>query len=188
MRLVKSLTSAALAVTVVACGATTGGEDGEKTRAPQVDDMSAEEKAQRNEEFSDLPAGAIVRVPVDGGEPEMRMTTTTDASLDTKANALAQFEEGKTLGKDDMASEEELGSSSGQWSSYSSYKSYKSYRSYRSRNYGSSSYNYRNSFWYSRYQPKYSYRGRRYNYGSRRPYHYRTNNYRYYCYSKNRYW
>lgn len=195
MRIINAVALCGLTLGFVACGAKEDKKN-ENNQSPTGTQTSEEEKAQLEAEFSQIPAAAIVRVPVDAngetiGDPEMK--TTGDAnSLDSADGLAAAFESGAAPQM--VAGKEELdGDSSTQsWSQWDYYGQQQQGRynnhSQRPCTIGVGCNNtWNHGYWYNNYKPV-LFTGRGWNYGIYRPTYQTHRGYRYYCYRPARYW
>lgn len=132
MRFITTVASAALALGLTACGSNNKKDGGDENSAQPAPSTDEEKKAQLDQDYSEIPNAAIVRVPVDQdgnatGEPQM-MTYKGSEDLASAESAEKAFTAGAAPEKM-VASQDELDGDSStqswtQWDNYASSGSY----------------------------------------------------------------
>jgi len=160
----------------------------EKDHAQKAPEATAEEAAERDASFAEIPAAAIVRVPVDAegnpiGEPEMRVVGngSAPASDEQMASAWSTADAPEALVDAEAVSELDMDSSTQSWSSWN-----RGHNNNCGYNRGGCYGNYNHNYFYNRYRPTLYTRGYSWNY--QRGYNCRIGGYSYYSYSSYRYW
>lgn len=203
MRFVNVIAVAGLALGLSACGQHDKKDDQNQEAAPTQ--VTPEEKQQLDTEFSQIPAAAIVRVPVDAngetiGDPEMK-TVAQGEGLESADGVASAFESGAAPQKMGAESELDRDSSTQSWTQWDYYGQQGAFgqggfgqggfgRGGQARcSVGAGCGNvWGHNYWYNNYRPVLYTQGRGWNYGHFRPTSYVRSGFRYYCYRPYRYW